>query len=124
MVVDNRRETDGHIVLGHTCLLRYLGSLDLHIDGDDLLAEGVDLDETRVDGLVEAAELGDKTNVALLDVLVRVWAEDAAGNGANGTNASAKSVGLNDVSVLLPRKEPEEKAYSSCRTSPWDRRPQ
>jgi hypothetical protein len=73
-------------------LLGDLGGLNLDVDLDQVLAEGVDLDQAGVDGLVEAAKLGDETDVALLDRLVGVGADEAAGDGTEGTDAGAKSV--------------------------------
>jgi hypothetical protein len=45
------------------------------------------VDKTRVDGAGEATELGDESNIALRDGLVGVGADDAAGNGAEETDA-------------------------------------
>ena len=68
------------------------GDLDLDVDLDETLAEGVHLYETRVDGLVELAELGDEADVALVDVLVRVRADDAAGDGAERADDGAHGI--------------------------------
>lgn len=59
VVVDNRCEVDGDVVLSHADLLRDFNNLDLDVDLDELLRERVDLDETRVDCAVEASELRD-----------------------------------------------------------------
>lgn len=89
VVVDDRGQVEIDIVLGHADLLRDFNNLNLDVDLDDALREGVDLDETGVDGLVEAAKLGDETDVALVDVLIRVGAADTARNGSQGSNAGA-----------------------------------
>lgn len=92
MIVDNRGQAQSDIVLGHAGLLRHLCDLDLHIDLNESLAERVDLDQTGVDSLVETTELGDETNMALVDVLIRVGADDAAGNCTTCSNTCAKIV--------------------------------
>lgn len=92
MVVNDGGETEGDIVLGHADLLWDLCNLDLDIDLNETLAEGVDANETRVDSLVELAELGDEADVALLDVLEGVGANDAARDGTESTNAAAEGV--------------------------------
>jgi hypothetical protein len=56
------------IVLRHASLLRDLDDLDLDIDLDEPLAEGVDLDEARIDGLVKFPEFGHQAHVALFGI--------------------------------------------------------
>ena len=56
--------------------------LDLDVDLDQLFGEGVDLDETGVDGAVEAAELGHEADVSLADWFVGVRAADATWDGS------------------------------------------
>lgn len=92
VVVDDRGQVDSDVVLGHADLLGDLDNLDLDVDLDKTLAEGVDLDQTGVDSLVETAELGDEADVTLTDTLVRVGAADAAGNGTERTDARAEGV--------------------------------
>lgn len=92
MVVDDGRESQGDVVLGHAHLLGNLGGLDLDINLDETLAERIDIDQTGVDSLVELAELGDETNITLLDVLVWVGADDAAGNGTHASNESTEGI--------------------------------
>jgi hypothetical protein len=89
-------------------------NLDLDIDLSKRLRQRVDLDKTRVDGARKATELGDKTNITLVDGFVGVRAAKTAGNGTESTNGRTKSVdhatipasarcilgvGLNDLSV-------------------------
>ena len=100
VVVDDRGEAQGDVVLGHADLFRDLCNLDLNVDLGETLGEGVDLDETRVDGLVEAAKLGDETDVALVDMLVRVGAEDAAWDGTHCTDASANGIDHGAIPAL------------------------
>lgn len=92
VVIDDRGQVQGDIVLCHADLLRNLDDLDLDVDLDDALGQRVDLDQTGVDGLVETAELGDEANVALVDVLVGVGAANAAWHGAEGTNDGSQAV--------------------------------
>ncbi len=79
---------------GHT------SNLDLDIDLDKTFTEGVDLDETGIDGLVELAELGDKTDIALVDLLVGVGAEDTAGHGTDRADAGAEGIDHGTVPAL------------------------
>lgn len=66
--------------------------MDLDVDLEEPFAEGIDLDQAGVDGLVEAAKLGDEADIALLYVLVRVREADEAGDGAEGPEAGAEGV--------------------------------
>jgi hypothetical protein len=59
-----------------------LHDLNLDINLNKSLGERVDLDQARVDGAREATELCDQADIALGDWLVRVRADDTAGNGA------------------------------------------
>jgi hypothetical protein len=54
---------------------------------DKLLAEWVDFDQARIASLVEFAEFLDKTNISLLDILVRIRADNAARNGTEKSDA-------------------------------------
>jgi hypothetical protein len=92
VVVDDGGQAKSNVVLGHADLLWDFGGLNLDIDLKKSLAERVDLDQTRVDSLVELSELGDKTNVALMDFLVRVGANDTAGNSAHGSDDTSENV--------------------------------
>lgn len=92
VVVDDAREVEVHIVLGHTDLLGDLDDLDLDVHLNEALGEGVDLDEARVDGPVELAKLGDQAYVALLDVLKGVGATDTAGDGTHSSDAGTEGV--------------------------------
>ena len=80
------------LTFGHANLLRHLHNLNLDIDLHERFGERVDLDETRVDGASETTELGDETNVTLLDGLVRVRAADAARNRTEGTDGRTQSI--------------------------------
>lgn len=92
VVVDDRGEVEGDVVLGHADLLGDLDDLNLDVDLDEALRKRVDLDEARIDGLVEPAKLGDKTDITLVHVLIGVWTADAAGNCADGANNGAEAV--------------------------------
>jgi hypothetical protein len=92
VVVDDGREVNGDIVLGHAHLLWHLADLNLDVDLDEFFGEGVDLDQARVDGAVEAAELGDQADVALADGLVGVGTHDAARDGTEESHAGAEDI--------------------------------
>lgn len=49
---------------------------------DELLAQWVDLDETRINGTIESAKFGHETDITLLDGLVWIRTDEAARNGA------------------------------------------
>lgn len=81
-------------------VLRHTDDLNLDIDLEDAFAERVDLDETGVDGLVELAEFGDETDIALVNLLVRVGAADAAGDGAEISHDGTEGVDHGAVPVV------------------------
>ena len=80
------------LTFGHANLLRHLHNLNLDIDLYERFGERVDLDETRVDGASETTELGDETNVTLLDGLVWVRAANAARDRTESTDGGTQSV--------------------------------
>ena len=92
VVVDDGGEVQRNVVFGHADLLPHLDDLDLDVDLHEALGEGVDLDEARVDSAVEAAELGDQADVALVYGLVGVRADDAARDGAAETEEVTQGV--------------------------------
>lgn len=92
VVVDDRGEVDTDVVFGHADLLGDFDDLDLDVDLDEVLGQGVDFDETGVDSLVELAELGDETDVALADGFVWVGAADAAWDCTEGADESTDAV--------------------------------
>lgn len=92
VVVDDRRQVEGDVVLGHADLLRNLDDLNFDIDLNQALGERVDLDQTRVDSLVEFAKFGDQTDIALVHVFVGVRAYDAARNRTQGSNTGTEAV--------------------------------
>lgn len=57
LVVDDGGEIESDIVLGHANLARHFDDLDLDIHGLETFADGVDLDETRVHGALEATSM-------------------------------------------------------------------
>jgi len=67
-------------------------NLNLDINLGERFGERVDLDETRVDGARKATELGDETNITLVDGLVGVRAAETAGNSTESTNGRTESV--------------------------------
>ena len=66
-------------------------NLDLDIDLNELLAQRVDLDQTRINSAVELSKFGDKAYVALIDLLIRVRADYAAGlTGVSVKNSNTR----------------------------------
>jgi len=92
VVVDDRGEPEGNVVLGHADLLRNLDELHLDINLDESFREWVDFDKTRVHCTRKATEPGYQANVALADGLVRVWTDDAAWDGTASTDDVAQSI--------------------------------
>jgi hypothetical protein len=91
-VVDNRSQVEGHVILGHADLTGHFDNLDLHVDGGQVLAEGVDLDQTGVDGAFESTKLRYETDLTLVDRLEWVGAADTAGNGTAETDTFSQAV--------------------------------
>jgi hypothetical protein len=100
VVVDDRGQAKGNIVLGHANLLWDFGGLNLDINLEKSLAERIDLDQTGVNSLVELSELGNETNVALVDFLVRVGTNDAAGNSAHSSDDTSEDVHHASIPVI------------------------
>lgn len=92
VVVDDAGQVQRDIVLGHTDLARNFDNLDLDVDLDQAFGEGIDLDETRVDGARKSSKASDETDIALVDGLVRVRADDTAGNRTEGADAASEGV--------------------------------
>ncbi len=111
VVVDDRGQVECDIVLGHADLTGNLDDLNLDIDLDESLGQRVDLDQTRVNGARELAELGDQADVSLRDRLVGVRADDTAGNGAHETNAVSERVDCASVSPAA-RQTTQQSTYS------------
>lgn len=72
VVIDYRSEVNSHIILGHADLLWDFADLNLDIYLGEFLGKWVDLHKARVHCAIETAKLGDKTDVALANTLVRV----------------------------------------------------
>jgi hypothetical protein len=104
-----------HYTFGHADLLRHFNNLDLDVDLDKRFRERVDLDETRVDSASETTELGDETNVSLLDGLVRVRAAETARNGSESTDGRAEGVDLPPYQPV-----PEASSVSGLMTCAYD----
>ena len=92
VVVDDRCEVERDVVLCHANLTWHLDDLNLDIDLNEALGERIDENETGVNGTSELAELGDQADVALRDRLVRVGADNTAGNSTEETDARSKRV--------------------------------
>jgi hypothetical protein len=83
-------------------LARDFNDLDLDIDLDETLRERINPDQTRIDSALEATELGDKADISLSDGLVRIRAEDAAGDCTAKSNQGAEVVYCEDgMSIWL-----------------------
>lgn len=92
LVVDDRGQVEGNVVLGHADLAGHFDNLDLHVDGGQVLAEGVDLDQTGVDGAFESTKLRYETDLTLVDRLEWVGAADTAGDGTAETDTISQVV--------------------------------
>lgn len=92
VVVDDGSEIEVDVILCHAYLSRDLDDLDLDVDGAEVLAERVHVDETWVDGAFEATEFGNQTDFALVDGLEGVGAADTAGNGTQETDYATQAV--------------------------------
>jgi hypothetical protein len=66
--------------------------LDLDVDGEEVLAEWVDLDKTGVDRAFEASKSRYETDLTLVDGLEGVGAADTAGNGTAETDTFSQAV--------------------------------
>ena len=90
---------DIYVVPGDDRLTTNSRNLDFDVHCLQAFRADVDLDKTRVDGLVELPEASDKPNRALLDVPERVGAR-AAWDGATRSNAGAKSLQHGTVKAM------------------------
>ena len=77
----------------------HTNDLDPDIDGDKVLGERIDLDQTRIDCAIESSEFGHETNISLVDWLVRVRADDAARDSPKKTDGAPESVDCESISV-------------------------
>lgn len=77
---DDGLQIDVDVILGHDLLSRDGIHSDSNIDDPDGLSADVDVDKSRVDGLVELSEPRDESDVSLSDRSERVG-EGAAGDG-------------------------------------------
>jgi hypothetical protein len=68
----------------------HTNDLNLDVNLDKAFAQRVDLDQSRVDGSIEATKLGDQADITLRHRLVWIWADDTARYRSAGTNAVAK----------------------------------
>ena len=86
VVVNHRGELQVDVIFGHADLLGHLDDLDLDVDLDEFFRERVDLDQTGVDGAIEATKLGDQADISLRHWFVGVGANNTAGNCAAETD--------------------------------------
>ena len=70
VVVDDRCEGQIYVVLRHADLLWDFDDLNLHIDLNEVLGEGVDFDETRIDCAGESTEFRYEAYVSLGDLYI------------------------------------------------------
>ena len=125
MVVDDRSQVEGDIILRHADLARYLDDLDLDINLNKALAERVDLNQARVDSAIEAAKLCDKTDISLRNWLVGIGTDETAGDGAHETDAAPERVDCDDVSIRWQKGcsatvliDPYQPCVSACVSLP------
>lgn len=74
--------------------------LDLDVDLNKPLRQGVDLHKTRIHCAVKAAEFGDQTNLSLKDCFVCIGADNAARNSATGADNNSKVVDHTTIPVV------------------------
>jgi len=101
VVVDDGCEGQVDVVFGHADLFWDFDDLNLDVYLDQALGEWVDLDETWVYCSCESTEFGDQTDLTLRNWLVWVGADDAAGDGAKGTDAASEGVDHASVPAML-----------------------
>ena len=115
VIVDDGSEIQGNVVLGHADLARHLDNLNLDIDLNEAFTERIDLDETWVDGAIEPTEFCDQTDVSLRHWLVRIGADETAGDGAHEADAATKGIDCENISI--ESRERMLGTYSSTHTS-------
>ena len=86
MIVDDRSQVEGNVILGHADLTRHLDDLDLDINSCQVLAERVDLYEAGINCTLKTTKLGHQSDLTLVNGRKRIRAADTAGYGSQGTN--------------------------------------
>jgi hypothetical protein len=110
-----------HVILGHAHLFRDLDDLNLDIDLDERFGQRVNLDETGVDGAIEATELGDQADISLRNGFVRVGTADAAWDRSEEANAGAEIVDCDELATA--RISTKHAAYPCFHTTRACRHP-
>lgn len=70
MIVNDRSQSEVHVVLGHADLSWHFNDLNFDVDLDEILRQWVDLDQSRIDCACESAKLGHQADISLGDWLV------------------------------------------------------
>jgi hypothetical protein len=107
------------VVLCQDRLTRDFEVLDLDVDAAEAFAQGVDLDKSRVDGLVEFTEASDQSDGTLVDLLERIRAAEAAGDGAEGTED--RTLYERDESVYQKKDDEKEERENERGSSSFHR---
>jgi hypothetical protein len=102
VVVDDRRQVYGDIVLRHANLSRHLDNLNPDIYSRQMFAEGVDFHETGVHCAFETTKLRHQANLALVNWLEGIRAAEATGDSTAKPNNLTQSVDWTDSSQLSP----------------------
>jgi hypothetical protein len=97
--VDNGVNLDVDVVPGNNRLAANRRYLNFDIHSLQAFRAYVDLNETRVHGLVELSETSNKTHRALLDIAERIGAR-AAWDGTAQSNAVAKNLQHRTINTM------------------------
>jgi len=93
----------GDVVFGHADLLRHLNYLNLNIYLDQVLRQGIHLNQTGIHSSCKATELGDQADISLSNRLVGIRTDDTAWNGAERADDITKGVYHGAVPAMLTR---------------------
>lgn len=100
MPVNDRVQFQADIVLCRYSLLGYSDQLNLDIDDSQTFTARIDLDETRIDGLVELTKSTDKSDGSLLDLFEGVRAR-AAWELTKRTSAATNAIDECSVEAMI-----------------------
>lgn len=95
LTVNDRINLDGDIIASDDRLSRDGSNLDLDIDDSNLFRVGVDLDQSRVDRLVELTESADESDTTLRD-------------GPGSVKTVSDRAGVGKITLRLAKRDAEE----------------